>query len=112
MQKILQFASEHRQPTSRISYLALILPIFLLTSMFSRCLSWSVDDQPDISHLSNLRIVIPLLSPIFLQLPNADVVQFHLVRPASTMEVGYYSEIIFERYHDFQSLTASNKVSV
>lgn len=32
MQKVLQFASEHRQRIFRISYIALVLPILILTS--------------------------------------------------------------------------------
>lgn len=32
MQKVLQFASEHRQRIFRVSYVALVLPILVLTS--------------------------------------------------------------------------------
>ncbi|KAG9532165.1 hypothetical protein KCU93_g1286, partial [Aureobasidium melanogenum] len=67
MQKVLQFASEHRQRVFRISYIALVLPILILTT------------------------VIPLLSPIFLHLPNADVVEFQLYRSSATIDIGYYS---------------------
>ncbi|KAG9944435.1 hypothetical protein KCU85_g7989, partial [Aureobasidium melanogenum] len=67
MQKVLQFASEHRQRIFRISYIALVLPILILTT------------------------VIPLLSPIFLHLPNADVVEFQLYRSSATIDIGYYS---------------------
>ncbi|KAH0009063.1 hypothetical protein KCU78_g10918, partial [Aureobasidium melanogenum] len=66
MQKVLQFASEHRQRILRISYITLVLPIFIVT-------------------------IIPLVSPILLKLPNADVVQFQLSRPSATMDVGYHS---------------------
>ncbi|KAH0352939.1 hypothetical protein KCU81_g1861, partial [Aureobasidium melanogenum] len=66
MQKVLQFASEHRQRIFRISYIALVLPILILT-------------------------VIPLLSPIFLHLPNADVVEFQLYRSSATIDIGYHS---------------------
>ncbi|KAH0360123.1 hypothetical protein KCU65_g9591, partial [Aureobasidium melanogenum] len=66
MQKGLQFASEHRQRIFRISYFALVLPILILT-------------------------IIPLLSPIFLHLPNADVVEFQLYRSSATIDIGYYS---------------------
>ncbi|KAH0008821.1 hypothetical protein KCU78_g11040, partial [Aureobasidium melanogenum] len=67
MQKILQFASEYRQRIFRISYIALVFPILILTT------------------------VIPLLSPIFLHLPNADVVEFQLYRSSATIDIGYYS---------------------
>ncbi|KAG9565887.1 hypothetical protein KCU71_g5056, partial [Aureobasidium melanogenum] len=67
MQKVLQVASEHRQRIFRISYVALVLPILVLTT------------------------VIPLLSPIFLHLPNADVVEFQFYRSSATIDIGYYS---------------------
>lgn len=33
MQKVLQFTSEHRQRIFRITYISLVLPILILTSM-------------------------------------------------------------------------------
>jgi hypothetical protein len=39
MQKLSQFASEHRQRILRISYITLVLPIFIVTSMLHAALS-------------------------------------------------------------------------
>lgn len=38
MQKVLQLASEHRQRILRIAYIALVLPILILTRMLLYCL--------------------------------------------------------------------------
>ncbi|CAD0108366.1 unnamed protein product, partial [Aureobasidium uvarum] len=65
--KVLQFANERRQRLFRVSYVVLAVPILILT-------------------------LIPLLSPLFLQLPNADVVEFQLYRSSSTIDIGYYSK--------------------
>ncbi|KAH0294238.1 hypothetical protein M436DRAFT_63660 [Aureobasidium namibiae CBS 147.97] len=66
MQDMLRFVVEHHPRIFKISYVALILPIVILS-------------------------IIPLLSPIFLQLPNADVVEFQLRRSQSVIDIGYYN---------------------
>lgn len=38
MQKAVQFASEHRQRIFRITYIALVLPIFIITGMLPAAL--------------------------------------------------------------------------
>ena len=94
MQEIFRFVVEHHQRIFNISYVALILPIFIVTSMFT-CDFLSV-----LLQFSDGKPVIPLLSPIFLQLPNADVVEFQLRKSVSVIEIGYYSTSTFERHFD------------
>jgi hypothetical protein len=77
VQNVLRFADEHHQRIFRVSYIALILPVLILTSMLMPCLF--------------PQTVVPLLSPLFLQLPNADVVEFQLRRSLATIDIGYYS---------------------